>query len=290
MIDARVAQVAGRQHNRISRQQLLDLGLSKDAIEHRVASGRLVIVEQGVLAIAPVLGRDPWGRWMGATLTQPETFLSRLSAAVAYGILSREGGLVTVTRPGNGGPRRHGGILVHRSATLVGDCTQLQGVPITSATRTMIDIAAQVGDRALARAVREIVRLQLASLYDLSDALGRYRGWRGARRLAATIARYSGLPIERARSGAEVRALEILREAGHVSVELNRVVAGEEADLIFRAKRLIIEIDGDPFHLDQGADLRKEAAWCGAGWIVRRIASGDVYERPNALLVLAGPP
>jgi hypothetical protein len=285
MRDARAAELAGRQFNRISRAQLVGLGFTDEAIKHRISEGRLVIVEQGVLAIAPVRDDDPWGRWMGATLTQSGSLLSRLSAAVCWGVLSREGPLTTITRPGNGGPRVHGGIRVHRSIALDGDRVELRGVPITSIGRTLLDVTGDVSDRALARAVREAVRLELITLYGLADALGRYRRWRGAGRFAAAVARYSGLPIERARSGAEVRGLEILREAGE-DVELNRVIGGEEADLVFPEKRLIIEIDGAPFHLDKGEDARKEAAWSAAGWAVRRLPSEAVYERPSTLLAL----
>ena len=284
MRDARVAELAGRQFNRVSRSQLETLGLSRNAIEHRVASGRLVGVEEGVFAVAPVLETEPWGRWMGATLTQPGSLLSRLSASVAWGILEREGPLISVTRPGSGGPRRHGGVLVHRSTRLEGDEDQLNGIPITSVARTLLDITYEVGDRALARAIREAVRLERTTLYELADALGRYQRWRGSGRLAAGVARYSGLPIERARSGAEVRALEVLRAAGHRDIDLNVVVAGEEADLVFAGRRLIVEIDGGPFHQDEGADARKDAAWAGAGWRVRRLPSGEVYDHPSALL------
>ena len=51
-----------------------------------------------------------------------------------------------------------------------------------------------------------------------------------------------------------------------------------------------MEIDGDPFHLDKGEDARKEKAWRDAGWVVRRLPSDDVYERPWLLLELALPP
>ncbi len=71
---------------------------------------------------------------------------------------------------------------------------------------------------------------------------------------------------------------------------LNVDVAGEEADLSWPAWRLIVEIDGDPFHLDKGADARKEKAWRDAGWVVRRLPSDDVYERPWRLLESAQPP
>ena len=85
MRDARVAQLAGRQFNRVSRDQLAALGLSKSAIAHRIAAGRLVAVEEGVFALAPVLEHDEWGRWMAATLTAPGSVLSHRSAASAWG-------------------------------------------------------------------------------------------------------------------------------------------------------------------------------------------------------------
>ena len=83
MRDARVAQLAGRQFNRVARTQLYGLGLSEAAIAHRVAAGRLVLVEPGVLAIAPVLEHDEWGRWSGAVLTAPESVLSLPEAVIS---------------------------------------------------------------------------------------------------------------------------------------------------------------------------------------------------------------
>ena len=289
MRDARVAQLAGRQFNRVSRDQLVALGLSKSAIAHRVAAGRLVTVEEGVFAVAPVLEHDEWGRWMAATLTAPRSVLSHASAASAWGFWGLPRALETVTRPGSGGPRRHGEVLAFRSSTLDGECAALRGIPITSVSRTLLDLARGVSKRALARSLREAVRLELVTIHALGDALGRSRGRRGARRLADTVARYTGLPLERARSGAEIRALEVLRSARRALPNLNVRIAGEEADLSWAAPRLIIEIDGAPFHLDAGEDARKQARWEAAGWSVGRISSDDVYERPGRLLSLAPP-
>jgi hypothetical protein len=290
MRDVRLAELAGRQYNRVSRQQLTALGFSESGIAKRVAAGRLTILEQGVFAIPPVLEHDEWGRWMGATLTAPGSVLSHVSAAAAWGIWSLPRRFETITRPGNGGPRRHGGVLAFRSRTLDGDCTVLRNIPITSVSRTLLDLARSISDRALARALREAVRLEVITHDVLGDSLGAYRGRRGAGRLAAAVARYTGLPLERARSGAEIRALEILRAAGHPLPKLNVRIAGEEADLSWSSAQLIVEVDGGPFHLDAGEDARKEAAWEAAGWTVRRVPSSDVYDRPNRLLALSPPP
>ncbi len=284
-----MVELAGEQFNRVSRGQLRDLGLSEAAIAHRVAIGRLVAVEQGVFAVAPVLKHDNWGRWMAATLTAPGSVLSHSSAAAAWGFWSPPG-VETITRPGSGGPRRHGGALAFRSSTLEGECDLLRGIPITSVPRTLLDLAARGSSRALARPVREAVRMQLTTIASVAECLGRHRGRRGAGRLAATLARYEGLPLARARSGAEVRALEVLRGAARPLPRLNVRIAGEEADLSWHRQRLIVEIDGGPFHLDVGEDARKQARWEAAGWTVERLPSDDVYERPHRLLVLAPQP
>jgi hypothetical protein len=151
----------------------------------------------------------------------------------------------------------------------------------------VLDLAGRSSDRALARAVREAVRLKLTTVEAIADCVGRHPRRRGSRRLLAVLARYSGLPIERARSGAEVRALEVLRAAGYALPRLNVRIAGEEADLSWAGNSVLIEVDGGPFHLDAGEDARKRARWERAGWTVERISSDDVYERPERLLTLA---
>jgi hypothetical protein len=287
MRDVHLMELAGRQFNRVSRAQLAGLGFSATAIAHRVETGRLVLVEQAVFAVAPVLGDDDWGRWMGATLTQPGSILSHVSAASAWGFWGLSRQFESVTRPGSGGPQRHGGVLAFKSRTLEGECTRLHGIPITIVPRTLLDVGAGTSERALARAVREAVRLHLVSLHELGDALGQFRGRRGAGRLAGTVSRYAGLPLERARSGAEIRAMEILHDGGRSLPRLNVRIAGEEADLSWESARLIIEIDGGPFHLDAGEDVRKQRRWEEAGWIVERLSADAVYASPADLLALA---
>ena len=285
MLDVSIAEIAGRQFNRVSRQQLIEAGATDEAIDHRVACGRMVIVAEGVFAIAPVLA-DDWGRWMGATLTAPETFLCRESAACAWGGLSREPRGTTVIRPGSGGPRRMSGVTVYRSSTLPGETAEHRGVPITTPARTLLDLACCTSDRALAKALREFTRLERLTVYSLGDFLATAAHRRGALRIGKAMANYRGLPIERARSGAEVRALELLREAGVELPRLNVKIAGEEADLSWTRERLIIEIDGGPFHQDKGEDARKEGVWRAAGWDVLRLDSNHVYNAPHRLVAL----
>jgi predicted transcriptional regulator of viral defense system len=286
MIDVRVVELAARQYNRFSREQVLGLGVSPRAIRHRLMTGRWVAVREGVYAIAPAM-HDERAEWMAATLTVEGSWLSHASAGAAWGWWTRQRDFEIVTRRGSGGPQRVDGILVHRSLVLDGDTTKLDGIPITAVERTLLDLAAHVGLRALARAVREALRLQTTTPAAIADALAtRHRGRRGSRRLALVLAAYTGVPVERCRSGTEVEALIVLRDAGRAAPGVNVKIAGEEADLSWARERLIVEIDGGPFHLDVGEDARKQAIWERAGWTVRRLPSHEVFECPERLLTL----
>jgi hypothetical protein len=70
----------------VARRQLLELGFSRSAIEHRLARGRLHLVMHGVYAVGwPALTRER--RWMAAVLACGETAaLSHRSAAACWGI------------------------------------------------------------------------------------------------------------------------------------------------------------------------------------------------------------
>ena len=285
MWDAQVADLAGRQFNRFSREQLFELGMSPDAIYQRVDSGRFVNVEEGVFAVAPVLEHDDWGKWMGATLTAPGSRLSLGWAGFAWGFWYRPSGLITVTRPGSGGPRRLSGVRAYRSMTVEAESTHHRGIPITTVERTLLDMTRYASDAALARGVREAVR-ELTTLEALATFTLERSKRRGARRMLRVLNLYSGLPIEGARSSSEVKALLVLREAKRPMPRLNIKIAGEEADLSWAEIKLIVEVDGGPYHQDVGEDARKAAAWRAAGWTVRRIPADDVYDRPHRLLAL----
>src|ERR1700748_2666509 len=75
-----------RQHGVVARRRLLALGYSAKGIRHRLASGRLHRVHQGVYSVGrPSVG--PYGRWMAAVLAcGAEAVLSHSSAAALWRI------------------------------------------------------------------------------------------------------------------------------------------------------------------------------------------------------------
>ena len=266
--------------------QLLAVGWSRDMIRHHARRGGWRLIHPGVYALtnAP-LRREQL--WFAAVLTAPGSVLSHGSAAACYSFHRFERGFEVITRPGGGGRRRLGGVLVFRSTCLDGDVTRRGGLPITTAARTLVDLAPGLDDRRLARAFREAIRLKTTTAARVIECLERHEGRRGTARLAPLASRYATIPYHRTRSDAEGRALEVLHDAGVEAPLVNTRVGGVEADLVFPERRLIVEIDGPQFHQFPEEDARKVQAWRGAGFTVRRIGSGAAYEQPRELVELA---
>ena len=92
---------------------------------------------------------------MAATLTTPDSVLGHASAGAFLGFRPFQGSFETITRPGTGGPKRLGGLLVCRSRTLDGEVMVHDGIRVTTAPRTMIDLAPSLDERAIGRMFRE---------------------------------------------------------------------------------------------------------------------------------------
>ena len=222
-----------------------------------------------------------------AVLTTPTTVLSHGSASACWRFHRFEREFEVVTRPGKGGARRHGSLLVFRSTRLQGDVTRHHGLAITTAARTLVDMSAGLDDTRLGRAFRESIRLKATTSARILECLERHPRRPGTPRLGALVRRYGSIPYERTRSDPEGHALELLHDAGAEAPLVNVLIAGEEADLAFPGRRVIVEIDGPQYHLFREEDARKAAVWRRAGWDVRRISSDAVYHDPDHLVALA---
>ena len=221
--------------------------------------------------------------WWAAALTSPNSFLSHGSAGACFGFHRFNRGYEVITRPGHGGRRRHGDVLVFRSKTLEDEVTRFEGIPITTAARVLVDLAAGLDDKRLGRAFRESIRLKRTTASRVLECAGRHMPAPGTSRLAALATRYAHIAYHRTRSDPEGVALELLHEAG-IHPEVNVRIAGEEADIVQRDPKVILEIDGGQFHQFPAEDARKAAIWREAGFVVRRISSDDVYtETPDGL-------
>lgn len=283
-MDVRLRKAAAAQDDIVAVWQLRAAGWSRWMVEHRAGREGWRQIHDGVYALgqARLTQRQ---RWIAAVLTAPNTYLYAESACACFGFADWDGDEVVV-RPGSGGKRSYPGLLVARSTALEGVTTRREGIPIVTPPMALVSVARRWTVWQLGRAFRESIRLQTTTANDIARAL---RGQRGTRVLRDLCDRYATIPYHRCRSDAECRGLEVLHDGGIVPPEVNVRVAGKEADLVWRRRRLIIEIDGPQWHLFADQDALKQAIWERAGFTVERIPSDDVYFHPERLLALAPP-
>src|SRR3954452_15615117 len=282
-MNVRAEQLLKQQASLVGCWQMLAAGMTAEEVRHFCRLARRV--GDGVY----MTGHGPMTReqrrW-AAVLTAPRSFLAVASAGDDYAIRPWKGSYEVIVRPGSGGPKRLGDVLVCRSATLAGNTTFLDTLPITTPERTIVDLAASVRGRAMQKMVREAIRLKLVTWPSLDRKISEATGRRGVAALRDYVSRYSSLPFDRCRSDAEAMGLQVLAESGRPIPDVNVWIAGEEADFSWPDRRLIIEIDGPQWHLFAEEDARKTAIWQAAGWIVRRIPSGRVFDAAHELIAL----
>ena len=151
----RVVWIAHRQHGRVSRRQLIDLGVDANRIGRWLADGRLRRVHRGVYAVghaAPSVRGD----YMAAVLAcGPAAVLSHRSAAFLLGLLKGAAPPPEVTVPSTAARGRRG-IVIHRVKALHPlDAAILDNIPITTVPRVLLDIAPSTSPRKLTRMCHE---------------------------------------------------------------------------------------------------------------------------------------
>src|SRR5215207_7541282 len=153
--DVRVARAAARQHGVLSVDELRACGLTIKAIAVRVRNGRLHGLHKGVYAVGHANPtRDGW-LFAAVKACGAGAVLSHWAAAVLHGIIEWEDRLPDVLVLGGSRPA-HPRINGHRTSYLPREhVTTVRGIPVTTAERTLLDLASAVPPPRLRRAVRQ---------------------------------------------------------------------------------------------------------------------------------------
>lgn len=270
----------------VAREQLRAHGLSEDAIRGLIARHELVTLLPGVYTPRPVPAS--WLQRCWAAVLWSEGVLSHRSVAPLWQVPAPASTLVHVTV----GDRRYRKILpnvrLHRVRLGAMDRTTLEGLPVTTSERTVIDLmrterlgtARELRDRGLQQGW-----LTEASIPRSVEAQPGRTGNRRLRRLYDELER--GVQSE-----AERRLHALLRRAGLVGwrVQYRLRFAGRVAyaDVAFPAAKIAIEVDGRRFH-DDGSDRfeddrARQNAFVLAGWRVIRVTWRMLTEAPDELI------
>jgi very-short-patch-repair endonuclease len=283
--DAAIAVLAGRQHGVVGRGQLAALGLGRRAIGHRLESGRLLPMHRGVYAVGHhKVSYKGW--YMAAVLAVgADAVLSHRSAADLWGIrrTSRRRVDVSVERHLPSRPE----IEIFWTPLPADETTVIEGIPVTTVPRTLLDLAAVVDRQQLERALEQAEAQRLTDPVSLDELLQRYPGRRGSRKLAKARARGArGIT----RSKLEERFQALLDEAVLPRPELNAPIELNgrqfEADCVWRKQRLIVELDGRAWHDTRQAferDRERDRLLQAAGWRVVRITWRQLRDDPQAV-------
>jgi very-short-patch-repair endonuclease len=167
----------------------------------------------------------------------PTAVLSHRSAAKLWGLI-RYDGPIEVTAAST---HRRRGIIVHRHRLTDADVTRHWGIPVTTAARTLTDLAHVLTPAALTRAVNDA---RLASVLRVDDLPPKLR---------------HGQTPRPTRSAFEDAFLRFIDRYEIPRPEVNTHVAGHEVDMLWRPQALIAELDGRQHELQFDTDREKDA-------------------------------
>ncbi|MDQ2896272.1 MAG: type IV toxin-antitoxin system AbiEi family antitoxin domain-containing protein [Actinomycetota bacterium] len=276
--EARLLALAGRQHRTITRAQLLALGLGPSAIAYRAQHGRLHRVHPSVYTVGPPPG-TPLERAAAAVLAcGPGAALSHTSALTLWALQKGWPGPLHVTTPSD---HRRPGIVVHVSGTLRRTDVRTQlGIRATSPARTILDCAPELGSRRTARVIDDGRLAGLLRVRELRELLVRLPRHPGRSVLGPLIATDDG-PT---RSHFETDFLAFCRRFGLPRPQVNVHVCGYEADALFGAQRVVVELDSWRFHQGRPrfeSDRERDAVRLTAGYVTYRLTWWRLEHAPE---------
>jgi len=223
----------------------------------------------------------------------PDAAVSLRAAAVLRGLVGFKRTNVEVTVPKNRNRSRSDRVVIHWSSDLIPeeDLTTIDGIPVTTPARTLLDLATVEPEVLIERCLDDALRRRLVSLRFLKRWLDdprrqRHRGLPMLKRLVAARAR-SG-PTH---SPLETDVLQLLTRAGLPTPELQHEVYEDERfvgrlDFAYPEQLVGIEADGYRHHDHRGTfddERRRGNELAALGWNVLRLTSKHLEENPSGV-------
>ncbi len=264
------------QHGVVTQDQLERHGYTYDAITHRLDQGRLHRIFLGVYAVGrPQLTRH--GRWMAAVLAcGPGAALSHQSGGELLRVRAYASGRIEVSVPAGRRPRCPG-VRIHRRTNLTPDeVITRDGIPVTSPTTTLVDLAPRLTRDALEAAINEADKLDLVDPEALRRGLERLPRRPGKARLRQVLDRRTFALTD---SALERMFLPIVRRVGLPKPLTGAKVNGFDVDFYWPDLRLVVETDGLRYHrtpAQQARDRLRDQAHAAAGLTPLRFTRAQV--------------
>lgn len=222
----------------VSARQLAAIGFPPETISRWVKEGRLHRLHRRVYAVGhEALGWQ--GRCLAAVLANEPAVASHVTAAWIWGLLRTRPGTFHLTAPS----RRHRKrlVVVHFARLDPDDVTTVDGIPVTSPARTVLDLA---GDsrRDIGRLLERANERHLLDRRRFEALLAHAGGHPGRARLTAALRAYRP-EAATLRSNLERRFHDLVRRAGLPRPQTNVAVEGYELDCYWEAEGFAVELD-----------------------------------------------
>lgn len=286
--DRCLAELAYEQYGVVGRGQLLESGLTEEAIEGRLRAGRLHRIHAGVYAVGHrMTSRE--GRWMAAVLASgPEAVLSHWSAAALWMIRPNSRSIIDITTLRKS--RSWDGIRRHHKALPADEVTVEERIPVTTVPRTILDLAATESADVVGNLVRESEYRQLYDALSFWDLVHRYPARRGTRRIRTALERLTEESSGRMRGRLEERFAPFLRRHRLPVPRFNDWIlfGGRryQVDCHWLGTGQIVELDGWEGHGTRAAfreDRARDRHLRVAGYSVTRLTWNQLDDEPDVI-------
>lgn len=285
----------GRLANIATTTELQRAGFSTAQIRTKVSRGELVRLHYGIYGPAElvqsvtVTRRGALALRAAATLAPlgPRAVASHHTAAQLFGLdlLGRVPASVAITLvPGGGSRKSWPDVRVHHAALPEGHVGLWDSVPVTSAARTVLDLARISPFRAGIVVADSALYNNRTSKQELLAVLDSCRRWPGAQRASEVVAFADAL----AESPLESIARVAFRDCGLPPPQLQALLGADgrviaRVDFYWERFRTIAEADGEMKYDNRFAathQLRRDADLRDAGFEVVHFGWRDIFDTP----------
>ncbi len=278
-VDAVLAWFGGRRRGIVTRKELLSAGLSAHQIAAKVRSGALIAVHPGVYVVGHMALAPHALEAAALVACRPRALLAGRTSARLLGVPVKAPKDIEIVVVGRH-RRSLSGVTVRSIDRLApGELRRIEGLPVTSPSLTLLDLAADVSCDQITAALHE-ARVPPIRVTDaaIRATLKAHPNRRGARVLSALLDAEGAAKVTR--SEAERRALKLMRSHG-LDPESDVKLGRYRVDFLFRAERLIVEVDGFGFHATPGRfarDRRRTGGLVAMGYVIFPLSWTDLTE------------
>jgi hypothetical protein len=277
--------LAEKQHAVVSRDQLREVGYTREAIDHRIRMGRLHPLHRGIYAVGRANVTDH-GRWMAAVLACPGSVISHSSAAALWRMGFEKRDLVELSLPSSSRRCRPGLEIHQRPSLKKRDLTREYGIPVTTPTQTLIDMSLRLDRLGVERMINEADKYNLAHPPGIRRALEVRAGEPGVAKLRFILDRRT---FRLTREELERRFLPLVAKAGLPVPLTGRFVNEFEVDFYWPDLGLVVETDGLRYHrtpAEQAWDRLRDQTHTAAGLTPLRFTHEQVRYEPEHVLAI----